>query len=306
MVQSIIQPSKICNPMRSIVKFIISAFMLAATVSVGASPAERIVAFTEDNTVIEVVTPLATVAEAVPDTAYIAILSGSMSKGKLPSIYELPYSMRGSAPDWHRMWVNTAVFAGAFTGTLFVLECLPEDATSWNRAALQKDPPQKRWFRNVFKRGPEWDHDNPIFNYVLHPYAGAVYFMSARSCGFNFYQSLLYSACISTVGWEFGIEACMERPSIQDIFVTPLVGSAMGEMFYKLKRHIVANDYRLFGSPVVGNVVAFIIDPVNEVVGLFSGNPARKLHLRERRGEVSSLMPMIGHGTVGFTFACTF
>lgn len=48
----------------------------------------------------------------------------------------------------------------------------------------------------------------------------------------------------------------MERPSIQDIFVTPLVGSALGEMFYKLKRHIVSNDYRLWGSPVIGNIVA--------------------------------------------------
>ena len=229
-----------------------------------------------------------------------------MSKGTIPSIYQLPYSMRGSAPNWHRMWVNTAVFAGAFVGTLLVLECLPEDATSWNRSELQKDPAQKRWFQNIFKRGPEWDHDNPIFNYVLHPYAGAVYFMSARSCGFNFYQSLLYCACISTIGWEFGIEACMERPSIQDIFVTPLVGSALGEMFYKLKRHIVSNDYRLWGSPVIGNIVAFLVDPVNEVVGLFSGNPARKLHMRERCGATSSLMPTIGRGTVGFSFACTF
>lgn len=244
--------------------------------------------------------------DATPDTSFMASLRPMMSKGIAPSIYELPYSMRGHSYHWKRLWTNTAVLCGAYVGTLLVLECLPEDATSWNRASLQQTPPLKRWFKNVFKRGPEWDHDNPIFNYVLHPYAGAAYFMAARSCGFNFYQSLLYSACISTIGWEFGIEACMERPSIQDIFVTPLVGSAIGELFYKLKRNIVAHDYRLFGSPVIGNIVAFLIDPVNEVVGLFAGNPARKLHLARNRCVTSSLMPTAGNGSFGFAFTCTF
>ncbi len=156
------------------------------------------------------------------------------------SPYELPYSVTGKSYDWHRLWINTATLSGAFVGTLLVLECLPEDATSWNRAELQDVPLFKRWHNHVIKKGPEWDHDKFYFNYILHPYAGAVYYMSARSCGFNAWQSLLYCACVSTIGWEFGIEAFMERPSIQDIFITPLVGGAIGEGFYKLKRQIVA------------------------------------------------------------------
>ncbi len=225
---------------------------------------------------------------------------------KAPSIYSLPYSLTTNVPDWKRLWINSAVFAGAFGGTLLVLECLPEDATTWNRAALQKDPPEKRWFQNVFKRGPEWDHDRFIFNYVLHPYAGAVYFMAARSAGFNFWRSLLYCSIVSDIGWEFGIEACMERPSIQDLFITPLVGSAIGECFYKLKRHIVANDYRVFGSPVVGNILAFLIDPVNEVTGLFGHNGSRRIYRPEGPEVGSSLMPAIVGGAPGFRFSCTF
>lgn len=186
------------------------------------------------------------------------------------TIYGRPASWTYSDPWWHGLWINTAVYAGAFVGTLFVLECLPEDATAWNRQELQKDPFYTRWFNNIFKKGPEWDHDKVIFNFVLHPYAGAAYFMAARTCGFNFWQSLLYSACISTIGWEFGIEACMERPSYQDIFITPLVGSIMGEGFYRLKRLIVNRDYRVLGSPVIGHILAFFLDPVNEVVGLLS------------------------------------
>lgn len=238
-----------------------------------------------------------------------AILKGySHSKGSVISIYDLPYSMTRSSHDWRRLWINTGVLTGAFVGTLLVLECLPEDATTWNRAALQKIPLFTRWRQHVIEQGPEWDHDKFIFNYVLHPYAGAVYFMSARSVGFNFWQSLLYSTIISDVGWEYGIEAFMERPSYQDLFITPLVGSAIGEGFYRLKRHLVDNDYRLFGSPVVGNIVAFLIDPVNEVVGLFDHNPARRV-ARARKAQKEggmSFVPMLTPGYAGFSLVATF
>lgn len=256
----------------------------------------------------EALLPRTQMPPVLPDTTSRALLDSANRHAPI-NIYLMPYSLTGSSPDWHRMWINTAVLSGAFVSTLFVLECLPEDATAWNRASIQQTPPLKRWFRNVFKRGPEWDHDNPIFNYVLHPYAGAAYFMSARSQGFNFWQSLLYSACISTIGWEFGIEAFMERPSYQDLVVTPVVGSVIGELFYRLKRNIVSHDYRLAGSPVLGNIVAFLIDPVNEVIGLFRGNNARKLHLGRYGGYggiESSLLPgPVGNG-FGFTFSCRF
>lgn len=190
--------------------------------------------------------------------------------------YALPYSTHCTGGrNWHRMWINTAVLSGAFIATLFTLELLPEDATAWNRAAINSVPMFTRWYRNIFVKNPEWDHDKFIFNYVLHPYAGAAYFMSARSCGFSFWGSMLYSAAISTVGWEFGIEAFMERPSYQDLFITPVVGSLIGEGFYRGKRAIVERGYTLLGSPVLGHIACFLLDPVNEVIDLFRGNPAK-------------------------------
>lgn len=226
-------------------------------------------------------------------------------KEKPVSPYALPYSVTGNSYDWHRLWINTATLSGAFVGTLFVLECLPEDATSWNRSELQDIPLFKRWHKHVIKKGPEWDHDKFYFNYILHPYAGAAYFMSARSCGFNFWKSALYSSIISTVGWEFGIEAFMERPSIQDIFVTPIVGSCIGEGFYHVKRWLVDNDYRLFGSPVLGGILAFLVDPVNEFTGLWLGNPARKIShekSKNKNGMGFSFTPTITNGYKGFSF----
>lgn len=282
--------------------------LLLALLSVTAKAATPDDIVVLENTVTEIAAAPELPAE-VPaiDTSFVAALRPYSAKPTPPSIYELPYSLRTSSPNWHRMWINTAVLSGAFVGTLFVLELLPEDATSWNRAALQKDPFYTRWYNNVFKRGPEWDHDKFIFNYVLHPYAGAAYFMAARSCGFNYFQSLLYSACISTIGWEFGIEACMERPSIQDIFITPIVGSVFGELFYKLKRNIVGHDYTLFGSRVAGNIVVFFIDPVNEVVNLFRGSDTRRLHLGRDDSKIYSfLVPTIGKGSFGMSLTCVF
>ncbi|MDE5673199.1 MAG: DUF3943 domain-containing protein, partial [Duncaniella sp.] len=219
--------------------------------------------------------PSVTPVEAIADDAGIPLPSADIPQRHW-SIYMEPYSRHGGLhPDWHRMWINTAVLSGAFLGTLFVLQCLPEDATAWNRAAYQNTTFYSRWYKNIFVKNPEIDHDNAIFNYVLHPYAGAAYFMAARSCGFSFWGSMLYSALISTVGWEFGVEACMERPSYQDIFITPVVGSILGELFYKCKRHIVEHDYTLWGSRVMGNIVVFLVDPVNEVVNLFRGSYER-------------------------------
>lgn len=205
------------------------------------------------------------------------------------SPYFLPHTTHSTGQDWQRLWTNTAVLSGAFVGTLFVLELLPENATSWNRAEIRQTPLFQRWWRNIFVRNPEWDHDNPIFNYVLHPYAGSAYFMAARSCGFSFWGSMLYSAAISTIGWEFGIEAFMERPSYQDLFITPVVGSILGELCYKGKRSIVENGYELFGSSVLGHIAAFVLDPVNEFVDIFRGNPALGVSSRNSSGATPTL-----------------
>lgn len=252
---------------------------------------------------------------AVPDTAIIAVDTDYLFPANtlhplerpVRSIYSFPEqntNLSFSHPDWHRMWINTGVLTGAYVAALFTLELLPEDATNWNRAEFHDVPLWVRWRKHVLKEGPEWDHDNTMFNFLLHPYAGAAYFMAARSCGFSFWGSLLYCTCISTIAWEFGIEAFMERPSYQDIFITPLVGSVMGEGFFRIKRYLVENDYRLFGSPILGNIAAFLVDPVNEVVGLVGGNPARQ-YAKERKLEISS-SPLLARGTYGFSVNITF
>lgn len=281
-------------------RLILSFTLLLSLLSItGLSAQERIIP-----TSIEIEDISVTEIQPSIDTSFLASVQPMMSKPKAVSPYWLDYSFKRSTPDWKRMWHNTALLSGAFITTLVVLETLPEGSTNWSRAEMRSTPFYERWWNHVSK-GPAWDHDGAVFNYLLHPYAGAVYFMSARSCGFNFYQSLLYSFVISDVFWEFGIEATMERPSVQDLIITPVIGSLIGEGFFKLKHIIAQNDYYLLGSRVFGKIVAFLIDPVNEFMDLFRSSPAHQAY-NVRKGLEVNFQPTFGNGGAGFALSCTF
>ena len=192
-------------------------------------------------------------------------------KKTVHSIYDEPYSINASYPNYRRLAANTAVLFGGGIAALGILSALPEDATAWNKTEWQGVPLFQRYFDNV-KHGPHFDADNAIFNYCLHPYAGAAYYMSARSQGFNLWQSWLYSFAVSTIFWEYGIEAFMEVPSWQDLVITPMGGLILGEAFYLAKRCIVEHDYEVLGTKWLGYPLAFLLDPVNECLGYFRGN----------------------------------
>ncbi|MBQ6279404.1 MAG: DUF3943 domain-containing protein [Muribaculaceae bacterium] len=211
------------------------------------------------------------------DTVVLGRDSINDALSTLPSsIYDLEYSKAFSCPNKKRLIQNTAALYVAGVAALGILELLPENATAWNKEELHKTPFFKRWWMHV-KKGAVWDRDNWVFNYVLHPYGGAAYYMSARSQGLNALQSSLYSFGVSTFFWEYGIEAFMEYPSVQDLIITPVVGSIIGEQFYKIKRHIVANNYRLLNSGFLGHLVCFLVDPVNEFMDCVVGKSKVKV-----------------------------
>lgn len=202
--------------------------------------------------------------------------------------------------------VNTAVFIGGGVATLVILEQMPEEATAWSRKEQKTNSMWKR-YREHFKKGPVWDGDKFVFNCILHPYGGAAYYMGARSCGFNIWGSFIYSFCVSTFLWEYGVECFMEVPSVQDLVVTPVLGSIFGEGFYIAKRSILKNNYRLCGSKVLGYAVAFLLDPLNEVVGYFRGDQRRWCRDHSKLPETAmTLTPQVTSKSVGFNFTYTF
>lgn len=227
-------------------------------------------------------------------------------KKRRPSLYDYPYSPTLSMPDWRRLMVNTAVLVGGGVTTLVILEHLPEESTAWSRSEQKRHSMWER-YRTHFKKGPVWDGDKFVFNGVLHPYGGAAYYMGARSCGFNIWGSFLYSFCVSTFFWEYGVECFMEIPSVQDLVLTPVIGSLFGEGFYLAKRAILRNNYRLLGSKFLGYLVAFLVDPLNEVVGYFRGDQKRWCRDHEPPADTSlRLTPQIGSRSVGLALSLTF
>lgn len=222
-----------------------------------------------------------------------------------PCIYDLPYSWSRSAINSGRLIANTGVLFGAGATMLGILQILPEDATAWNKSEIARTNPFKRWWEHV-KAGPTWDKDKPIFNEILHPYAGAAYYMSARSQGCNVWQSWAYCTFISTIFWEYGIEAFNEVPSTQDLIITPLGGLILGETFYIIKRYIVDHDYYLWGSRPLGYIVAFLTDPLNEALGYLRGNRAHgsaaRRGLTSDTGVTMSLSPLVDNTPLGGTY----
>lgn len=173
-----------------------------------------------------------------------------------------------AAKDYKRLGYNTGMFLGATVVAFGALYAMPESVTNWDKAAMKENGITYKWKENL-KAGPVWDYDNWVLNYITHPYSGGIYYMTARSSGFTRFESFLYSAFMSTFFWEYGIEAFAEIPSIQDLVITPLVGSMVGEGLFYAKKSIVKHDRKVLNSKVLGTTTLFLIDPFNTILDGF-------------------------------------
>ena len=177
------------------------------------------------------------------------------------TIYDQPYSLNESYLDSEKLKRNTFVLVGAGVATMGFLYLMPSSFTNWED---DDKSPFSKWWDNV-SGGPVWDKDDFFLNYIAHPYVGALYYMGARSAGADAFDSFLYSFALSTFFWECGIEAFAEKPSIQDLIVTPVGGAIIGEGFYLAKRRIIENDYELLESKFLGKTALLFMDPITEV-----------------------------------------
>jgi hypothetical protein len=176
----------------------------------------------------------------------------------------------------HRLLKNTGVVMGASVLAFGFLYALPEESTSWHKEEMTFSSMVDQWYQNVTS-GPIWDDDHALYNYVFHPYCGGVYYMGARGAGYKILPSFLYSAAMSTIFWEYGIEAFAEVPSVQDLIVTPVAGSVVGEGFFALKKNIKSNNDKLFGKRWAGITTMWLIDPLNQMVDLLEGERCRSV-----------------------------
>lgn len=145
-----------------------------------------------------------------------------------------------------------AVMVAAFT-------LLPTEVTGWHE-------PEFNGLKKNFTEGPRVDNDRFLFNYVAHPLAGSEYYLIARNRDLNWWQSMAYSAALSSA-FEFLIESAYEQASWQDIWITPVSGTVIGELRWQVKK---ALENPSTGKPVgiFDKILYVVIDPFDAVYKL--------------------------------------
>lgn len=130
------------------------------------------------------------------------------------------------------------------------------------------------WNHNI-KTGWEWDTDRFGMNFIAHPYSGTLSFNTARSNGYNYWQSVPFAVGGSLM-WEYFGENTL--PSYNDIINTPINGAFLGEISYRISSNIL--DDRTMGMErVMREIAAGIIDPVRGLNRLMQGKSFRKTNL---------------------------
>ncbi len=156
--------------------------------------------------------------------------------------------------------VGCKIWGGVGLGMMLTLMAAPRSVTKWQGDYIQDA------FSNLeraYTAPPVWDNDIWQLNYAGHPYAGGLYYNTIRAHGGTPFQSLLFSVFISTT-WEYVLEATAEQPSIQDLFVTPLAGSAIGELSHQATLKMQKNGYNF-----IEKVVVTLINPLYIVINGF-------------------------------------
>ena len=94
------------------------------------------------------------------------------------------------------------------------------------------------WWHNI-RQGFGWDDNEFLVNMLAHPYQGNISFNIARSNGFNYWESIA-SAALGSFQWE----CCGETHlmSGNDLVMTTVGGTFLGETFYRLTSAILDNE----------------------------------------------------------------
>ena len=190
-------------------------------------------------------------------------------------------SVEAASADRQGLRRDTAYFLGYQFLAVGTISLWPQRTTNYsNKIGFD------RWLRNV--TSPHWDSDSAQINYGLHPYWGAGYYIRARERGLERGEAFWYSVLLSSI-FEFGAEAMVERVSIQDLVVTPVLGSLLGEhVFTPWREHLRSKEGPL--SPL--EQVAWILtDPLGSINSAVDRMLGVKTHI--------TLQPMLSSAVSG-------
>lgn len=171
----------------------------------------------------------------------IAVLSMAQSKDTLSFKY-CSVCKNQNKSFGRKLLQGTGLSWGYQSIALSILYASPKSFSGWEKpsAALYR-----KNLKRAFTHPPVVDHDPWYVNYVGHPYQGAAYFNSYRSQGAQFWQAGLLSVAHSCI-WEYLLEGGNEQPSIQDLIVTPIVGSLLGEGIHQATMAMSRNGFKWY------------------------------------------------------------
>ncbi len=180
------------------------------------------------------------------------------------------YAEDKNKPDYDNLKVESLYLAGLSVAAMSTLWLLPPEQSQWY------DKPEQnpkgfylRWRENVTK-GPVWDGDIRWFNGYGHIHAGAAYTVMCLNNGLSTSACTIYANLVS-LAWEYGAEAIVELPSIQDILMTGMIGSRVGIAFFHWQNYILANSGKLLNSSTLGGVALFLLNPFGLMFKLLPG-----------------------------------
>lgn len=148
------------------------------------------------------------------------------------------------------------VVAATELALLAVMVALPREITKWEDDFVGDAAAN---LGTHLRSMPVWDQDDWALNYVGHPYAGSIYYNAIRSQGGTPFQGFLFSLFASTM-WEYFIEGVAERPSTQDMLVTPIGGAILGEGIHLLTKKMMEG-----GTSFPEKVIITVLNPMSVV-----------------------------------------
>ena len=159
---------------------------------------------------------------------------------------------------------------------------------------VSKEPFAKISFSSIannFKTGFVWDNDFFVTNQFAHPYHGSLYFNSARSNGYTFWESVPFTFGGSLM-WETMMKT--DPPQTNDLINTTLGGVMLGEISHRLSSLVL--DESTYGfDRVTREILATMIDIPRGFNRLLRGDVNR-----HTKRNVNEVFPISSRFSLGY------
>lgn len=88
---------------------------------------------------------------------------------------------------------------------------------------------------------PGFDKDSFDYNLFKHAWSGQYYYLFYRYRGYSETEAFTWTF-LSSLAFEFAVETYTEKPSIQDIYQTPIYGTLVGMGFERLSAYFRSSE----------------------------------------------------------------